>query len=84
MLVSVHTDHFLSNILISLNILTEGRNGKCHQIAVNDRIKSKILHNLKNFLVRHHNAKTLVHLVNADTNFSGLHTVSCIDIHMRA
>ena len=83
MLITVHTDDFLCDILIALHVLTVCRNLQGQLVALDGRSELQILHDMKNLFIWNLNAENVVDTADAHLQRSGLCGISRVDIHMR-
>ena len=83
MLIAVHTDDFLRDILICLHILAVCRNLQGQLVTLDGRRKLQILHDMKDLLIRNLDAENVVDTADAHLQRSGLCGISRVDIDMR-
>ena len=79
-IVTVHTDNFLSDILVRFHINTVSRNIDRKRIAVKLRREIKACKDAYDIFVRNGYSQYSVNLLYADSKFSGLDRIARIDI----
>ena len=90
MIISVHADHFLCHIRITLHIVltirkhifTISRYMDRQLITIYRRCKVEILHNADNVFFRYSNTKYAVYFGNADLHFGRFNRITGINIYM--